>query len=258
MLEIERKSYLIIGASSDIGMAYIRKLASGYRKNAKNAPLVLAHYNSDRSRLDALSKELSSVEIIPLQADLSDEQQAVSLINQITNYVQHPNYILHLPAMKFDYMRYKEINTDYLRMEMNVQLYSFLTITRYFLPLMHKEYGNRVLVMLTSYTTEELPPKFMVDYIVTKYALLGAMKAAASEYGNKNLKINGFSPVMMNTKFLDKLDPHIKELNAVKNPLGRIPAAEEFVPFMEEMLQPSYEGNGENRLIDETMLVVEE
>lgn len=254
----ERKSYLIIGASSDVGIAFIRELSSKYRKNAKDAPLVLAHYNSDCSGLLRLSQECNNLEIVPIQADLSCEENAIALINQIEEYVKYPNYILHLPALKFDYMRYKELNTDYLRTGLNVQLFSFLTITRKFLPLMHKEYGNRVLVMLTSYVAEELPPKFMTDYVVAKYALLGAMKAAAAEYGNKNLKINGISPIMMETKFLEKLDPKILELNKMQSSIGRIPSPEEIIPYMMEMLENGYDKNGFNLLIDETMLGAEE
>ena len=254
MTEKEVKSYLILGASSDIGQAFIRLLATKYRKNAKNAPLILAHYCHDKAALEKLQTECSNLNIVPLQADLTEEENAIALINKVEEYVKYPNYILHLPAMIFDYMRYKELDTDKLRMELNVQLYSFLAITRAYLPYMQKEYGNRVLVMLTSYIAQELPPKFMTDYVVCKYALLGAMKAAAAEYGGKNLKINGISPIMMDTKFLSQIDPRIKELNAMQSPVGRIPSPEEVVPFMEEMLHPGYEKNGENRIIDELLL----
>ena len=248
----ERKVYLLVGASSDVGKEYIRYLAGGYRKNGRNRPLILAHYCNDSSGLEALATECPSVEIIPVQADLSNEEKAVALVNQVQKYAEYPNYILHFPAMKFDYMRYKKFDTDYLRMQMNVQLFSFLVITRAFLPLMQKEYGNRVLVMLTSYVDDELPPKFMADYIVTKYALLGAVKAAATEYGGKNLKINAISPCMMDTKFLDKMDIHIKELAAEKSPVGRIIRPEELAPFIDEMLDTGFTANGVNIRVDES------
>ena len=254
MADNETKSYLILGASSDIGLAFILFLATKDRKNAKNAPLIPAPYHQDKSDLEKLKTDCSNLRIELIQADLTKEENAIALVNKVEARVKYPNFILHLPAMPFDYMRYKELDTDKLRLGMNVQLYSFLAVTRAFLPYMQKEYGNRVLVMLTSYVTTELPPKFMTDYVISKYALLGAMKAAAAEYGGKNLKINGISPIMMDTKFLKNIDPHIKELNAMQSQLGRIPSPEEFVPFMAEMLQPGYEKNGINRMIDEAML----
>lgn len=258
MPETETKSYLIIGASSDVGTEFILNLAEKSRKNSKYPPLILAHYCHNKEKLEKIAADCPGIDMKLLQADLRDENQALKLANQVEQYVKYPNYILHLPAMTFDYMRYRELDTDYLREEMNIQLFSFLTVTRAFLPLMQKEYGNRVLVMLTSYVADELPPKFMADYVVAKYALLGAMKAAAAEYGGKNLKINGISPIMMQTKFLDKMDPHIIELAEAKSSIGRIPSPEELVPFMAELLSQNCSYNGYNMVVDESAFGVEE
>lgn len=252
------KTYLMIGASSDVAVEYIRSLAKRSRKNAKNPILIFAHYYKNKDKLEEIAKEYSGIELKLLQADLSDEDQALKLVNQVMQYVKYPNYILHFPAVTFDYMRYREIDTDYLRQEMNVQLYSFLIITREFLPLMHKEYGNRVLVMLSSYVEDELPPKFMSDYIVAKYALLGAMKAAASEYGGKNLKINGISPIMMDTKFLSNMDSRIKEMTAMKSPINRVPKPEELIPYIDELLDSGCTKNGYNLVVDESYFEAKE
>ena len=105
----EREVYLVIGASSDVALAYIRHIATKYRKNCKYPPLVLAHYFSNREILTSLAAELPSIELIPIQADLRDENQALKLVLQVEKYVKYPHYILHFPAMKFDYMRYREI-----------------------------------------------------------------------------------------------------------------------------------------------------
>lgn len=252
------KIYLMIGASSDVAVEYIRSLAKRARKNAKNPILICAHYYKNKDKLEKIAKEYSGIELKLLQADLSDEDQALKLVNQVMRYVKYPNYILHFPAVTFDYMRYREIDTDYLRQEMNVQLYSFLIITREFLPLMKKEYGNRVLVMLSSYVEDELPPKFMSDYIVAKYALLGAMKAAASEYGGKNLKINGISPIMMDTKFLSNMDPRIKEMTAMKSSINRVPKPEELIPYIDELLDSGCTKNGYNLVVDESYFEAKE
>lgn len=246
------KSYLIVGASSDIALEYIRSLAKRTRKNAKNPILICAHYHKNKDRLEEIAREYPGIELKLMQADLTVEDQALKLVNQVMQYVKYPNYILHFPALTFDYMRYREIDTDYLRQELNVQLYSFLIITREFLPLMHKEYGNRVLVMLSDYVENELPPKFMPDYIIAKYALLGAMKAAAVEYGGKNLKINGISPIMMDTKFISKIDPRIKEMTAMKSSINRVPKPEELIPCIDELLDSGYTKNGYNLVIDES------
>ncbi|MBP3468869.1 MAG: SDR family oxidoreductase [Lachnospiraceae bacterium] len=246
------KTYLIIGASSDVGLAYIDSLARRFREGDGVSVCILAHYHYHKEPLLELARKYPAIELKPIQADLSDEKQTVKLIEEVLSRVTYPNYILHFPAMPFHHMRIKELDTDDLRLEMNVQVYSLLALFRTFLPLMNKEAGNKVLVMLTSYVTEELPPKFMTDYIVTKYALMGAMKSAAAEYGGKNVKINGIAPIMMDTKFLANLDPKIKEITAMRSAIGRVPGPEELIPYIDEMLDDAYTENGFVRLIDES------
>ena len=246
------KTYLIIGASSDVGLAYIDSLARRFREGDGVSVCILAHYHYHKEPLLELARKYPTIELKPIQADLSDEKQTVKLIEEVLSQVTYPNYILHFPAMPFHHMRIKELDTDDLRLEMNVQVYSLLALFRTFLPLMNKEAGNKVLVMLTSYVTEELPPKFMTDYIVTKYALMGAMKSAAAEYGGKNVKINGIAPIMMDTKFLANLDPKIKEITAMRSAIGRVPGPEELIPYIDEMLDDAYTENGFVRLIDES------
>ena len=53
-------------------------------------------------------------------------------------------------------------------------------------------------------------------------------------YENANLKIDYIAPDMMDTKFLDNLDPRIKEMSAVNSPLGRLLTPDDIVPKMIE------------------------
>jgi 3-oxoacyl-[acyl-carrier protein] reductase len=110
-----------------------------------------------------------------------------------------------------------------------------------------KKRRGRVLVMLTEYVTMELPPRFMSDYIAAKYALLGLMKAAASEYGGKDLKINAIAPSMMDTSFLNGMDPKIKELEIYKN--GRILSPADLFKDIDELLFGECEENGCIRVV---------
>ena len=251
MRDMNRDSYLILGASSDIGMACIREIAKKYRDTNMEKPLILAHYCNSREALQNLQKELPEVDFLFLQGDLRKEDSVTDLIVKVQEAVTTPKYLLHFPAMKFSYMRYKELDNAYIKEQLDLQLFSFLSISAKFFPAMKKLEGSRVVVMLTSYVAQDLPPKFMTDYIVAKYALLGAVKAAAAEFGGKNLKVNAVSPLMMDTKFLAQMDEHIKEMSAVSSPLGRIVSAEEVAPFITRLLGEDCDCNGENVVIDE-------
>ena len=54
-----------------------------------------------------------------------------------------------------------------------------------------------------------------MQYSIVKHALLGMMKSLAVEYGDKNVNINGLSPNMVETKFLDNIDSRIVEMAAL-------------------------------------------
>jgi 3-oxoacyl-[acyl-carrier protein] reductase len=65
------------------------------------------------------------------------------------------------------------------------------------------------------------PPKYLSNYTLVKYSLLGLMKSAAVEYGDKGININGISPGMIETKFLDRIGRKIREIAAEENPKHR-------------------------------------
>lgn len=237
-------TYLITGASSDVAIAYIKKL----RDVAKEQVRIIAHYNSSKDKLMDAANGSSNIELIPVQADLTCEADVSALIEAVKNCGETPKYFLHFPATKFEYMRYKEMDTAKVQKELQVGLMSYLSISRELYPSMKNIEGARAIVMLTNYVAEDMPPKFMLHYIVAKYALLGAMKAGAAEFGGKKLMINGVSPSMMDTKFLENLDPHIIELNRSTGKLGNVLGV---IPVIDKLLSKDCELNGYNYVLSE-------
>lgn len=89
--------------------------------------------------------------------------------------------------------------------------------------------GKVVYGMLSSYTIG-VPPKARSQYVTVKYALLGLMKALASEYASKRITINCLSPSMVNTKFLSDINERIIEFTAESHPLKRIAEVSDVIP----------------------------
>ncbi|MDR1649497.1 MAG: SDR family oxidoreductase [Synergistaceae bacterium] len=107
------------------------------------------------------------------------------------------------------------------------------------------KYGKAV-VMLTT-CTRGIPPKFLARYCMAKYALLGLMKSAASEYEGKGVYINGISPEMTDTKFLLNLDERIIETASRNSRFGRNLTADEVVEGILFLLSDNINCmNGEN------------
>lgn len=218
-------NYLIIGASSDVGLSFIKYLNT--KEPGKNR--IYAHYHSSSYCFDGIAPE---TEIVPVKADLSVDADRQSLIESIK---ETPDVIMFLPALTFDYMRLKALDLDRIRKQMEVGAYSFLKVCQSFLPSMKKN-GGTVLTMLTKYVEDDMPPKFMTDYIVSKYALLGAYKSMKAEYENDRLRFEYMAPDMMNTKFLSAIDPRIIEMNAMETENGRLLMPEDIVPEMYEKI----------------------
>lgn len=218
------KVFLILGASSDIGCELISQL----NQDCKNT-LFLAHYRSSDMNINKI-QVLNGNEIVSIKADLADDADVNMLIKKVGEEYGIPSHIVHLPAVKFEYTRLKEMEWDKFCADLRVQVYSLVQILQAFLPTMAKRNAhNKVVAMLSSYTLSA-PPKFTMSYTMIKYTLLGFLKSAASDYSDKKININGISPSLIETKFLDNLDSRIIEMNAQKS-IGRTNAVvQDIVP----------------------------
>lgn len=239
------KTFVITGASSDVGLAFIRELGQ-VCIGVNDGPLLICHYHTNVDKLLKLAQNYPELKIQLVQADLSNMQEVDNLISNVSDRTEAPDYIIHLPARRFEYMRYKDMDMDLVQSEMAVQTYSFLRLTKPFVAKMKKIKGSRIVTMLTSYVADELPPQFMINYVTAKYALLGAMKAVAAEFGGKNLMCNGISPAMMDTKFLENIDPKIIEINKAATKNGELIKPEAIVPYIFDLIDLSCDKNGQN------------
>lgn len=212
---------LILGASSDIGIELIRRVD-------KAETVILAHYYNNVDSIESIKKE-SEAKIVPIKADLSEENDINYLIKKIEKEHGHPNKIVHFPAPKFVNIRFKNIEWDRFQKDILIQLKSIVLILKSFLPLMAKAKKGKVVFMLSS-CTFNVPPKALSHYVTIKHALLGLMKSLASEYAEKHININAVSPSMIETKFLERIPDKIIEITAEKHPLKRIATPGDVVP----------------------------
>ena len=217
---------LIIGASSDIGIDLI--------KNIDEEALILAHYNSSDKKLSELSNKIDN-ELVMIKADLSKEDETISMIESIENKYGVPNKIIHLAAPKFENIRFKDIKLDDFQNDIEISLKSLIVILNKFLPKLAKEKQGKVVCMLSSVVLN-VPPKALTQYVTVKYALLGLVKSLASEYADKNIQINAISPSMCETKFLDDINEKFIELSAYNNPLKRNAIVSDITPIIKMLI----------------------
>lgn len=231
------KTYLILGASSDLGIELIKKLDEENSKSSEKS-LFIAHYNSSKEKLESIPLNDKN-KLVCVQCDLSNMNAVDNLIVEVKTYTDAPTHIVHLAAESFRYMKLKEFDRDSFIHGMDIQVCSFAKIMQAFLPVMVKrKQHDKVVIMLTSYVTG-MPPKFMLDYISTKYALLGLMKSLSSDYSGKSININAISPSMIETKFLKNIDARIVQMVAENSPEKRNAKPEDIVPVIQFLLSES-------------------
>lgn len=225
---MENKIYLITGSTSDIGVALIKSL----ELNAND--IIIAHYFTSKTKIEAI-KNITRAKLIPVQADLSQENLNSEFVGKIKALSLCPTHIVHLVANPIKFQKFKDFEWNDFKISIITQIKSAYEIMHEFLPKMGKRKKGRIVFILTS-NTLNIPTKYAIDYVTIKYALLGFMKALAVEYADKGICINAVSPSMIETKFLTNVNEKIIEMNAMRNPMKRNATVNDVIPTIKFLL----------------------
>lgn len=220
--------YLILGASSDIGISLIRAL------DLKKNDIVWAQYYQSVDNIELLKKEIAC-EIIPIQADFLSAESTMNLVNEIEKSGKIPNHIVHIPSIPVELKRFSEIDWEDYENYIFVQVRSSVLLLQKFLPIMAKNKNGKIVFLLTSYTFN-IPPKFLSAYVTAKYALLGLMKSLAIEYAGKKIRINAVSPSMIETGFIKGISEIAVNNAAHNNPMKRNANVHDVIPIIKYLL----------------------
>lgn len=224
------KTYLITGATSDLGISFLKKLDS---VSKKGEVAVYGTYFSNVDLANDLQNEISNLQLRLIKCNLADSEDVERMIKNIGEDV--PTHFVHIAAKKFEYMRMKDFDWEKVKDELDVQVGSFAYILRWLLPLMAVRNFGRIIAIGTSYLIG-VPPKYLSNYVLTKYALLGLVKSSAVEYAGRNVTCNMISPDMMETKFLSLIDWRTAEINAKKSVMKRNVELDEVVASILHLL----------------------
>lgn len=215
------KVFLILGGSSDIGTKLIETL-----NGRESDSVIIVHYYQNKEKISDIEC-LNNNKIVLWQADFMDSRQVLDLIDFVKEEYGCPTAIVHLPADKYEFVRFTKITEDSLERALRIQVFSIIKILQAFLPQMVKGKNNaKVLVMLSENTILK-PARFTASYTMIKYMLLGLVKTLAVEYEGKRININAISPTTVDTKFLNNIDERFLEVNGVTE---KMLCVEEVIP----------------------------
>jgi len=223
----EKPVLLILGASSDMGMCFIKKNSHKYRK-------IWAQYRTCSDEFQELVS--ANLDIIsPIQADFLNIESIQNLIDTININALYPDQIIHFSAAKYKNIRFTKTQWLDYENELYISLRSIILLLHKYIPVMVKQRYGRIIIILSSAVINN-PPRFCAPYIITKYALLGLLKELSMEYSGKGVTINGISPSMVETKFLSDIPELVIQQNALNNPIGRNLIPEDIVSTIEFLL----------------------
>ena len=239
----ESKTLFVTGASSELGCALIEQVADNY-------DLIVAHYRSSVDRLVPLEEKLGE-KMMLVQADFSDAASVRKMLDQLNERDVKPDHIVHMAALPMENKHFKKQNWCNFAENIETDLRPIVDILEEYLPAMSKQKYGKVLFMLTSCTVG-MPPKYTSVYTTAKYACLGLMKSLAAEYADKGITVNGVSPEMIDTRFLQDLPDLIKEMNASTMPMGENLKVDQVVPTLAFLLSDGADMiNGQNIAIND-------
>ncbi len=238
----DSKCLLVVGASSDVGLALIRQVAGIY-------DTIFAQYNSKSALIERLQAEGKICYIIPVKAYLADVAQVAQMLEVIKSETKVVDHIVHLAAPKTTNAKYVKRQWAEYEEAINVSVRSFVEITRAFLPAMQKQAYGKIIAMLTSCVVT-VPPKYQAPYVSSKYMLLGLVNALAAEHASKGVMVNAVSPDMIETNFLSDITELIVKLNDAANPLGRNLTVADVIPAFEYLLSDGADAvSGQNIVV---------
>lgn len=224
---INKNVLLITGASSDVGMALIKRVAENYS-------LIFAQYRNLNNSLCEIKKQYED-KVVLIQADLSKEKDINQMIDQIQQADSTVDHIVHLAAMKIDPIQFRKEKWNAVESHISISVKSIYLILQALLPGMVRQGYGKVIFMLSS-VIEKFPPKFQSSYIMSKHALFGLMQSLAVEYIDYGITFNGISPDMIETKFLSNLPHWLAEQKAQASMLKRNLIVDDVVPTFEYFL----------------------
>ena len=222
-------TYLITGATSDVGRALIERLL-GQNPGA----LVFAQGCGDLDKLAPLFQRFPG-QIRPFDVDLSDRAKVDTFMQLVETSCPPPTHFIHLPALPVINTKFKSFDQTRFDKDLEIQVHSAIRICRAVVPAMARAKFGRVLFIQTSYTIG-CPPKNTAAYVTAKSAIGGLMKSLAVEYAKFGVTVNCVAPSMMETNFLKDTPDLIVQAAAADNPMGRNATPEDVVPAMAFLL----------------------
>ena len=212
-----KKTAIIVGASSDIGMA----ISTNFAKNGYNVALT---YNS--KKIDIENKTAKTYKL-----DLENKGQIKEVFSKISNDFKSIDTLVFCAGVAQKRAIIFDVSDDEIDNLFEVNTKSAIRCIREFTKIVSGK--NPANIVLVGSFVEKNGCSCESVYTSSKAALTGLAKSLASELGNLEIRINVVAPGFIDTKMNNNLTKAEKEEIAQMTPLQRLGTTEDIANAVE-------------------------
>ncbi|MGH1427840.1 MAG: SDR family oxidoreductase [Arenicella sp.] len=192
-----KKVLLITGASSGIG-ASIAKLA------ANEEYAICVNYRHSKEKADAIVDELNKAgaTAIALQADISKEDQAIQLFNELDEQLGPISALVNNAGVITPIDAFENIDEQRLKTVFEINVYGSFYCAREAVKRMSHKHGGSggSIVNISSIAASLGSPNEFIDYAATKGAIDTMTKGLAKEVAAFGVRVNAIRPGLIETE----------------------------------------------------------
>ncbi|MHA2397411.1 MAG: SDR family NAD(P)-dependent oxidoreductase [Promethearchaeota archaeon] len=249
---LEGKVVLVTGAGSGFG----REMAIAFA--SKGADLVLNDINlSAIGETKEIINKLFSVDILLVEADISDEEQVNKMSKEVYQKFSNVFLIVNNAGIRGGSSSLKTKTTDYDRV-MDVNVKGAWNVTKAFYKKMRKQkfvpIAGKIINITSCAGTESGLNPFIGMYSVSKAALIAFTKLWALELGSNNITVNAICPGIFLTPIYNNDPDFIREwikLRSIKIPLDAIGEPKQVADIALFLASPASDYmTGQNIIVD--------
>ena len=227
-----KKTILITGASTGIGAATARRLASGN--------LIYVHYHSSAAEARATADAVTGLggEAVLLQADLSTEQGCRDLMSQVAARSPALEVLVNNAGGLIRRTSARELDWELMLQTFALNVFSTMMVSRLAIPLLEKG-TNPSVVNLSSIAVRTGAPTATV-YGAAKGAVDVFTRGLARELAPA-IRVNAVAPGFIRTPFHDKVStPEFMETSRQNAPLKRLGEAEQIAEAIRFLVESDF------------------
>lgn len=210
---------VVTGASRGLGKAIAEEAAAGGAK-------VVVNYSTSKEPAEELVQQISEDggEAIAVHADVSDAEQAQSLIDQAIEKFNRVDVLVNNAGINID-RTLKKLSVEDWDKVIQVDLNSAFYTLKAVLPHMTEQGGGKIINM--SSFIGEAGNIGQANYAAAKAGLLGFTKTAAQELARQGITVNAVCPGFIETDMVAGIPEEAQQKLKKQVPLGRFGKPEE-------------------------------